>query len=252
MKRLVELEYAASIKAAKRAVDRGASYVWGVLEEGTIVDHPVLLKNRAPTLRLSGHPGLRALCRSKGKAIKLHPLVCTAFNADFDGDQMAADAPAGQRSPGRGCACACCPPTTSSRRLHGRPADHSYSGHDRWVSTSSPRFAMASRARAAFRERQGRARRVRGCVRAVDVRARRLCRATCDMQIAKWFSDFETVKAWRALRNEHRPHSVQQRAACATTNSSTTLSTTKEIGRRIERVLEPLRRFPICLPFWTA
>ena len=92
MKRLVELEYAANIKAAKRAVDRGASYVWDVLEE-VIVDHPVLL-NRAPTLHRLGIQAFEPVL-VEGKAIKLHPLVCTAFNADFDGDQMAVHVPLG-------------------------------------------------------------------------------------------------------------------------------------------------------------
>ncbi len=90
MKRLVELEYAANIKAAKRAVDRGASYVWDVLEE-VITEHPVLL-NRAPTLHRLGIQAFEPTL-VEGKAIKLHPLVCTAFNADFDGDQMAVHVP---------------------------------------------------------------------------------------------------------------------------------------------------------------
>ena len=92
MKRLVELEYAANIKAAKRAVDRGASYVWDVLEE-VITDHPVLL-NRAPTLHRLGIQAFEPVL-VEGKAIRLHPLVCTAFNADFDGDQMAVHVPLG-------------------------------------------------------------------------------------------------------------------------------------------------------------
>jgi DNA-directed RNA polymerase subunit beta' len=90
MKRLVELEYAANIKAAKRAVDRGASYVWDVLEE-VITEHPVML-NRAPTLHRLGIQAFEPIL-VEGKAIKLHPLVCTAFNADFDGDQMAVHVP---------------------------------------------------------------------------------------------------------------------------------------------------------------
>ena len=92
MKRLVELEYAANIKAAKRAVDRGATYVWDVLEE-VITEHPVLL-NRAPTLHRLGIQAFEPVL-VEGKAIKLHPLVCTAFNADFDGDQMAVHVPLG-------------------------------------------------------------------------------------------------------------------------------------------------------------
>ena len=90
MKRLVELEYVANIKAAKRAVDRGASYVWDVLEE-VITEHPVLL-NRAPTLHRLGIQAFEPVL-VEGKALKLHPLVCTAFNADFDGDQMAVHVP---------------------------------------------------------------------------------------------------------------------------------------------------------------
>ncbi len=95
MKRLVELEYAANIKAARRAVDRGASYVWDVLEE-VIIDHPVLL-NRAPTLHRLGIQAFEPVL-VEGKAIKLHPLVCTAFNADFDGDQMAVHVPLGDEA----------------------------------------------------------------------------------------------------------------------------------------------------------
>ncbi|WP_251231116.1 DNA-directed RNA polymerase subunit beta' [Adlercreutzia aquisgranensis] len=92
MKRLVELEYVGNIKAAKRAVDRGASYVWDVLAE-VITEHPVLL-NRAPTLHRLGIQAFEPVL-VEGKAIKLHPLVCTAFNADFDGDQMAVHVPLG-------------------------------------------------------------------------------------------------------------------------------------------------------------
>ncbi len=90
MKRLVELEQAANIKAAKRMVERGASVVWDVLEE-VITDHPVLL-NRAPTLHRLGIQAFEPVL-VEGKAIRLHPLVCTAFNADFDGDQMAVHVP---------------------------------------------------------------------------------------------------------------------------------------------------------------
>ncbi|NTU90092.1 MAG: DNA-directed RNA polymerase subunit beta', partial [Actinobacteria bacterium] len=90
MKRLVELEYAANIKAAKRQVDRGSDVVWDVLEE-VISDHPVLL-NRAPTLHRLGIQAFEPVL-VEGKAIRLHPLVCTAFNADFDGDQMAVHVP---------------------------------------------------------------------------------------------------------------------------------------------------------------
>ncbi|MEM6405403.1 MAG: DNA-directed RNA polymerase subunit beta' [Pseudomonadota bacterium] len=81
---------ATTIKAAKRMVERGASDVWDILEE-VIREHPVLL-NRAPTLHRLGIQAFEPVL-IEGKAIQLHPLVCTAFNADFDGDQMAVHVP---------------------------------------------------------------------------------------------------------------------------------------------------------------
>ena len=90
MKRLVDLSHAQNIKAAKRMVERGRSQVWDVLEE-VIREHPVLL-NRAPTLHRLGIQAFEPQL-VEGKAIQLHPLVCGAFNADFDGDQMAVHLP---------------------------------------------------------------------------------------------------------------------------------------------------------------
>ncbi|TLM80427.1 MAG: DNA-directed RNA polymerase subunit beta' [Actinobacteria bacterium] len=90
MKRLVDLEYAQNIKSAKRMVDRQKGVVWDVLEE-VIREHPVLL-NRAPTLHRLGIQAFEPVL-VEGKAIRIHPLVCTAFNADFDGDQMAVHVP---------------------------------------------------------------------------------------------------------------------------------------------------------------
>lgn len=85
MKRLVETQKAANIKEAKKKVDKVFPEVWDALEN-VIKEHPVLL-NRAPTLhRLSIQAFEPVLV--EGRAIKLHPLVCSAFNADFDGDQM--------------------------------------------------------------------------------------------------------------------------------------------------------------------
>ena len=81
---------ATTIKAAKRMVERGASDVWDILE-AVIREHPVLL-NRAPTLHRLGIQAFEPVL-IEGKAIQLHPLVCTAFNADFDGDQMAVHVP---------------------------------------------------------------------------------------------------------------------------------------------------------------
>ena len=90
MKRLVELNHAQNIKSAKRRVERSRSEVWDVLEE-VITEHPVLL-NRAPTLHRLGIQAFEPQL-VEGKAIHLHPLVCGAFNADFDGDQMAVHLP---------------------------------------------------------------------------------------------------------------------------------------------------------------
>ena len=90
MKKLVESGQCHNIKSAKRAVEKAKSNVWDVLE-GVIKEHPVLL-NRAPTLhRLSIQAFEPVLI--EGRAIKIHPLVCGAFNADFDGDQMAVHVP---------------------------------------------------------------------------------------------------------------------------------------------------------------
>ena len=90
MKRLVDLNHAQNIKGAKRMVDRARPEVWDVLEE-VISEHPVLL-NRAPTLHRLGIQAFEPQL-VEGKAIHLHPLVCGAFNADFDGDQMAVHLP---------------------------------------------------------------------------------------------------------------------------------------------------------------
>ncbi|MDR0783077.1 MAG: DNA-directed RNA polymerase subunit beta' [Propionibacteriaceae bacterium] len=90
MKRLDDLNHAQNVKAAKRLVERQRPVVWDVLEE-VIIEHPVLL-NRAPTLHRLGIQAFEPQL-IEGKAIQLHPLVCTAFNADFDGDQMAIHLP---------------------------------------------------------------------------------------------------------------------------------------------------------------
>ena len=90
MKRLVDLNHAQNIKSAKRMVERQRPQVWDVLEE-VISAHPVLL-NRAPTLHRLGIQAFEPQL-VEGKAIQLHPLVCAAFNADFDGDQMAVHVP---------------------------------------------------------------------------------------------------------------------------------------------------------------
>mgnify|MGYP002570440766 CR=1 FL=1 len=90
MKKLVENDIAHNIKSAKRMVEKVKPEVWDVLDE-VIKEHPVLL-NRAPTLHRLGIQAFEPVL-VEGKAIKLHPLVCTAYNADFDGDQMAVHLP---------------------------------------------------------------------------------------------------------------------------------------------------------------
>ncbi|NMB42244.1 MAG: DNA-directed RNA polymerase subunit beta' [Firmicutes bacterium] len=90
MRKLVKDGFAHNIKSAKRMVEKVRPEVWGVLEE-VIKDHPVLL-NRAPTLHRLGIQAFEPVL-VEGKAIQIHPLVCTAYNADFDGDQMAVHVP---------------------------------------------------------------------------------------------------------------------------------------------------------------
>ncbi len=90
MKRLVDKDYVQNIKSAKKMVENERPEVWEVLEE-VISEHPVLL-NRAPTLHRLGIQAFEPIL-VEGKAIKLHPLVCHAYNADFDGDQMAVHVP---------------------------------------------------------------------------------------------------------------------------------------------------------------
>ena len=95
IQRLVEYNYATNVKAAKRLIERQRPEVWEVLEE-VIGDRPVML-NRAPTLHRLGIQAFEPLL-VEGKAIHLHPLVCSAFNADFDGDQMAVHVPLSRKA----------------------------------------------------------------------------------------------------------------------------------------------------------
>src|SRR5579871_4078842 len=95
MRKLVEQNFAHNIKSAKRFVERVKPEVWDVLEE-VIKNHPVLL-NRAPTLHRLGIQAFEAVL-VEGSAIQLHPLVCSAFNADFDGDQMAVHVPLAEKA----------------------------------------------------------------------------------------------------------------------------------------------------------
>ena len=109
MKKLVEDGLANNIKSAKKMVDKGKAEVWDALEF-VIKDHPVML-NRAPTLHRLGIQAFEPVL-VEGRAIKLHPLVCTAFNADFDGDQMAVHRAPVRRGPRPRPGCSCSRPTT--------------------------------------------------------------------------------------------------------------------------------------------
>ncbi len=90
MKKLVDRSLSQNIKSAKRMVERARPEVWDVLED-VVREHPVLL-NRAPTLHRLGIQAFEPVL-IEGKAIQVHPLVCTAYNADFDGDQKAVHVP---------------------------------------------------------------------------------------------------------------------------------------------------------------
>ena len=130
MKRLVDLNHAQNIKSAKRMVERATrpryAMVWDVLEE-VIAEHPVLL-NRAPTLHRLGIQAFEPQL-IEGKAIQIHPLVCSAFNADFDGDQMAVHLPLSAGGAGRG------PDPDAVDQQHPQAVrtaagDHADPGHD--------------------------------------------------------------------------------------------------------------------------
>ena len=116
MARLVERKSAQNIKAAKKMVDSMIPEVWDVLEE-VIHEHPVLL-NRAPTLHRLGIQAFEPIL-VEGKAIQVHPLVCHAFNADFDGDQMAVHLPLSAEAQAE-AGSSCCRRTTSSPRRTAR------------------------------------------------------------------------------------------------------------------------------------
>jgi DNA-directed RNA polymerase subunit beta' len=92
IRKLIERGIVKTVKSAKKIVDRRDPVVWDILEN-VLKGHPVLL-NRAPTLHRLGIQSFQPKL-IEGKAIQLHPLVCTAFNADFDGDQMAVHLPLG-------------------------------------------------------------------------------------------------------------------------------------------------------------
>ena len=143
MKRLVDLNHAQNIKSAKRMVERQRPVVWDVLEE-VIGEHPVLL-NRAPTLHRLGIQAFEPQL-VEGKAIQIHPLVCTAFNADFDGDQMAVHVPlsAEAQAEARILMLSSEQHPQAGRRQAG---DHAHPGHDHRPVPPDPPASRARRAR---------------------------------------------------------------------------------------------------------
>ena len=164
--------------------------VWDVLEE-VIVDHPVLL-NRAPTLHRLGIQAFEPVL-VEGKAIKLHPLVCTAFNADFDGDQMAVHVPLGNEAQAEARVLMLSANNIKSP-AHGRPL--TIPTQDMiigmyFLTTVRDGFPGEGRVFASVKDALDEFEAGTG----VDIQARISVRATRDMQIAKSFSDFETVKA---------------------------------------------------------
>ena len=126
MKALVDRELAQNIKSAKRMVERRRPQVWDVLED-VIKEHPVLL-NRAPTLHRLGIQAFEPIL-VEGKAIQIHPLVCTAFNADFDGDQMAVHLPLSAEAQAEARVLMLSANNMLSP-AHGKPAGHADPGHD--------------------------------------------------------------------------------------------------------------------------
>ena len=150
MRQLVEKGFAHNIKSAKRIVERVRPEVWDVLEE-VIKDHPVLL-NRAPTLHRLGIQAFMPVL-VEGSAIQIHPLVCFAFNADFDGDQMAVHVPLSRPPRTRRADDAVDgQPAVAVRRRSGRGADP---GHDPGLLLPDARArGRPSRARSRLRGRE--------------------------------------------------------------------------------------------------
>ena len=202
MKRLVDLEYAQNIKCAKRMVERARPQVWDVLEE-VIKEHPVFL-NRAPTLHRLGIQAFEPVL-VEGKAIQIHPLVCAAFNADFDGDQMAVHLPLSAEA------------QAEARMLMlvgaqhlvagvGSPDRGAEPGHDhrRLLPDRAGRRCAGERSRVRVARRGGR--RVRGALSAATARR---CRCTPRSRCAcRPASSRSTASRVRARQDGDTPQSI--------------------------------------------
>ena len=150
MKELVSRGISQNIKNAKKLVERLDTQVWDVLED-VIKEHPVML-NRAPTLHRLGIQAFEPIL-VEGKAIKLHPLVCTAFNADFDGDQMAVHLPLSHGSTGRVSfhAAVSQQPVEAFR---WRTGSRTFPGYGAWYLLPDPGASRFCRRRKIFQERK--------------------------------------------------------------------------------------------------
>ena len=226
MKRLVDLDHAQNIKSAKRMVDRGKGVVWDVLEE-VINEHPVLL-NRAPTLHRLGIQAFEPVL-VEGKAIRIHPLVCTAFNADFDGDQMAVHLPLSAEAQAEARILML---STNNIKSPGArsSADHADAGHGhRPVLPDRDREGMPGEGRAFCSADEA--------MLAYDSRADLDLQATIDVRLAEDMvvrgqasGEVEQQAGRRAHRDDGRAHHVQPLAARRLSPSSTTRSTRRASG----------------------
>ena len=244
MKRLVDLEYAQNIKSAKRMVERARPQVWDVLEE-VIKEHPVFL-NRAPTLHRLGIQAFEPVL-VEGKAIQIHPLVCTAFNADFDGDQMAVHLPLSSEA------------QAEARHPHAvgaqhpvagaRPSDHRADpGHDhRRLLPHRDGRRRARRGPVVLVARRGGARPRRAAVagrrRRRDRRA--ACRCTRTIKVRMPGGRFPEEQFPGPRRRSTPTPIVLQRAAAATATASVLVETT--LGRLLFN-----EAFPPDFPFHDA
>ena len=225
MKRLVDLNHAQNIKSAKRMVERQRPVVWDVLEE-VIGEHPVLL-NRAPTLHRLGIQAFEPQL-VEGKAIQIHPLVCTAFNADFDGDQMAVHVPlsAEAQAEARILMLSQQQHPQAGRRQAG---DHAHPGHGhRPLPPDPPQAGLAGRGPGVLLRRRGpdgvRRRRAAPAGAGPDPAARRR-RGRQRRRREPWERAGGLAAGRAADRRDHAgPGAVQRDAARRATASSTTRS----------------------------
>ena len=227
MKRLVDLELAQNIKSAKRMVERRRPQVWDVLEE-VIKEHPVLL-NRAPTLHRLGIQAFEPVL-VEGKAIQIHPLVCHAFNADFDGDQMAVHLPLSAEAQAEARVLMLSANNILSP-ADGRPLVTPDPGHDH-------RRLLPHRAgRRAPRARAGSSVHLDEVERAYESRRPRAARA--DRVPPPRAASPASRTATAASTTDHRrPGALQHDACPRTSRSRTSASTRRSMGRIVDELAD--------------